>query len=166
MRTSSPAVDLSSKDTPGLPSIHVYLYPYIYIHIIVYMYIYIYLYIYIYYMYTDVHENAKCMLRQTTTYRTSIVLYFVSQIGSRLLPWLWSARRGHELHAEAYLVYGFINPCWLMIIGDYINYTTQYIDYSHPIYGFVWKCRLVPQKTQWFCWSLSLWNMASYHWEY
>ena len=28
--------------------------------------------------------------------------------------------------------------------------------------GFVWKC-CVPQKTQWFCWSFSLWKMA--HWE-
>ena len=24
----------------------------------------------------------------------------------------------------------------------------------------------VPHCTQWFCWSLSLWKMASYHWEY
>ena len=23
----------------------------------------------------------------------------------------------------------------------------------------------VPLLTQWFCWSLSLWKMASYHWE-
>ena len=32
-------------------------------------------------------------------------------------------------------------------------------------YGCVWKC-CVPHCTQWFCWSLSLWKMASYHWEY
>ena len=31
--------------------------------------------------------------------------------------------------------------------------------------NFVWKC-CVPHCTQWFCWSLSVWKMASYHWEY
>ena len=30
-------------------------------------------------------------------------------------------------------------------------------------YGCVWKC-CVPHCTQWFCWSLSLWN--GYDWEY
>ena len=30
---------------------------------------------------------------------------------------------------------------------------------------FLWKC-CVPRNTHWFCWSLSLWKMASYHWEY
>ena len=33
------------------------------------------------------------------------------------------------------------------------------------LHGCVWKC-CVPHCTQWFCWSLSLWKMASYHWEY
>ena len=42
----------------------------------------------------------------------------------------------------------------------YLNFT--FIDIPPP--GCVWKCR-VPHCTQWFCWSLSLWKMASYHWE-
>ena len=33
----------------------------------------------------------------------------------------------------------------------------------------IWVCLKMlakPQKNQWCCWSLSLWKMASYHWEY
>ena len=35
---------------------------------------------------------------------------------------------------------------------------TVLVQFSHP-HGFVWKW-LVPRKTQWFCWSLSLRKMA------
>ena len=48
-------------------------------------------------------------------------------------------------------------PCW--IIPPKIHSCVW------NLYGCVWKC-CVPHCTQWFCWSLSLWKMASYHWEY
>ena len=47
--------------------------------------------------------------------------------------------------------------------GDFCVDLT-YIFHTWFAYGCVWKCS-VPYYPQWFCWSLSLWKMASYHWE-
>ena len=72
-----------------------------------------------------------------------------------------------SLHPGA--IFKYLTIFWKQATSNF-NRRSSLSSFQVPFQGYtpfgcVWKW-LVPHCTQWFCWSLSLWKMASYHWEY